>query len=333
MDELNLYKDKIKTEINKILSHEIVITKEEDKLIYEILKEYTLRGKLIRGSLILMINELFNNEISNDALTVSVVLEILHSSILIIDDIIDKDDLRRGKNSIHIITKDLIPNSIDLEHDAKSIAQCIALIGTYFSYKHLSNIENKVIFNLSNEFIKTGFAELNEIILAQQKIVSKEDVLNIYKFKTARYTITLPFKLGFILSDKEFTFELEEITDNIGIIFQMKDDLLELESTTTNIGKSDLSDIKAGKQHFPRKLLEQFANDNDLDLIKECYSKLDNQSVLTLKNLYEKYNVVEENKKIINDLKQKTILLIDKQEDKIKKMFYNVLNFIINRSY
>jgi geranylgeranyl diphosphate synthase, type II len=332
LEELKKHRDLLKNEINNFFDKEL-ITKSEDVKIYDYFVEYALRGKFVRGSLLLFVHELLSKEISKDALITASSVEVLHSAILMIDDLIDKDDTRRGKPAIHVEVRELIPNSNDLNHDANSIAQCTALIGTYYAYASLARVKSSLIKIISEEFTKTGFAELNEIILAQKHFIAEDDVLNIYKFKTAKYTITLPFRLAFILSEKEFTKELEQITDNIGILFQMKDDLLELEQNSEYIGKSNVSDIKAGKQHYPRKLLEKFASQEDLVLIKKYYSVLDDCSVEELQKLYKKYDVVKKAKEIIFDLKKETLLLINKQELKIKEFCEKLLDYVVERAY
>lgn len=333
MQELQKYHEIIKKEIINFFEDNELITKQQDKKIYDYLKEYSLRGKLIRGSLILLINEALTNTISTDAKITAMSIEILHSSILVIDDIIDKDDTRRGKPAMHITVKELIPNSKDKEHDAQSIAQCIGLIGTYSAYGMLSKTKPEIIKELSQEFTKTGFAELNEVILAQQNRVSEEDVMNIYKFKTAKYTITLPFKLGYITSREEFTQELEQITDNIGILFQIRDDLLELEQDAERIGKSNTSDIRAGKEHYPRKLLEKTANTEDREKIKKAYTSLKDEDVVFIQEMYEKYEIVKQTKIITQKIITQTLELIEKQNPKIKPILEKLLNYVVERKY
>jgi geranylgeranyl diphosphate synthase, type I len=333
MDGLKAYNQVLKKELSKFFEEDLLITKDDDLKIYDLLKEYSLRGKFVRGSLVLLVSDALSGKISDDALITATALEVLHSSILVIDDIIDKDDLRRGMPSMHVMVKDLIPFSKDKVHDAQSIAQCVGLIGTYCAYRNLSRVNRGVFRLLSEEFVRTGFAELNEIILSQRNVVTDDDVLNIYRFKTARYTITLPFRLAFVLCEQLFSDELERITDNIGILFQFKDDLLELEHNSDNIGKSNTSDIKSGKQHFPRKLLEISVSEEDSVLLNDYYSKLDDDSVLKIKELYTKYNIVGKTNEIIDNLKDETLDLIEKQDVKLKPLLKNLLNYVINRSY
>ncbi|MFP4567872.1 MAG: polyprenyl synthetase family protein [Candidatus Woesearchaeota archaeon] len=333
MDELIKYRDILKEELSSFFDNQKIISRPEDKKIYGFLKEYSLRGKFIRGSLILLLNQLLTGKISDSAIKTAVSMEILHSSILVIDDIIDKDDTRRSKPSMHITVKELIPRSSDLVHDASSIAMCVGLIGTYSAYNLLSKTSKEVISQLSEEFTKTGFAELNEIILAQNVVVSEADVMNIYKFKTAKYTITLPFKLGFIVSNMEFTNMLEKITDNIGILFQVRDDLLELEMAAEVIGKSNTSDIRAGKQHYPRKLLEKLATPPDLDKINAAYKVLDDDSVKLIQDMYKKYDVASKTRLLIDDLKTETSRLIELVDDKLKPLLKKLLAYVVERKF
>lgn len=330
MDELKKYYDIIFNEINNFTNN-VIITSEKDKIIYEMIKEYSIRGKLIRGSLILAINEIFNNEISEDAIKLALSVELMHSSILVIDDIIDKDKLRRGKPSMHILASKLIPNSIDIEHDSESVAQCIGLIGTYHSFNLISNLDygTKII---AEEFIKTGFAELNEIILQQNDNYNEEDVFLIYENKTARYTVTLPFRLGYSISNKEFNNEIERITILLGIIFQIKDDLLELESNSNEIGKSNLSDIRSGKKHLPRKILENLVNDEDKILLNKYYNLLDDDSVLKIKELYDKYNVVSKVNERVEELNIELESLINKQDFKLKSFLIKLKEYVYLRT-
>ena len=332
MEELKKYKQIVQNEINEF-TKDVIQIKEEDIKIYELLKEYSLRGKLIRGSLILAVNEILTGEVNDNAIKVALAVELMHSSILVVDDIIDKDDIRRNKKSMHILTQDLIKNSVDLKHDAKSIAQCIALIGTYHSFNLISNLscETKVI---SEEFIRTGLAELNEIIVQQKNDYDLNDIFSIYENKTARYTITLPIRLAYLISQKDFDKTIERITILLGIIFQLKDDILELEADSNDIGKSNLSDIKAGKKHYPRKLLEENLDDEDKKLFNEYNLNLNDDNAKKIKLLYDKYEIVHKTKNKINDLNKELDLLINEIKDnKLKSFLIKMKEYIYSRTY
>src|SRR5258708_4615012 len=67
------------------------------------LTEYTLRpGKRVRGALAAMAyDNLTAQALSPTGLRLAVVMELLQSYILIVDDVTDKSDLRRGEPTVH----------------------------------------------------------------------------------------------------------------------------------------------------------------------------------------------------------------------------------------
>ena len=74
--------------------------------------------------------------------------------------------------------------------------------------------------------------------------------MEIYKLKTAHYSIVGPFVMGMILSnsrDDEIK-EMENILENVGIAFQIKDDILGIYSSNEILGKPVFSDIEEFKQ-------------------------------------------------------------------------------------
>ena len=69
--------------------------------IHERVFEFAKRGKHIRGSLVASGVELFGRKASRLAYTTAASLELVQSFLLIHDDIMDEDTLRRGKPSVH----------------------------------------------------------------------------------------------------------------------------------------------------------------------------------------------------------------------------------------
>ena len=114
-----------------------------------------------------------------------------------------------------------------------------------------------------------------------QKIENlEENIMLIYKLKTAFYTIIGPFSLGLILGGIEDD-KLEEISkfgEKVGIAFQIQDDILGIYS---DMGKVIGSDIKEFKQtilysytmkneKYKNELLKYYGKENITDVeIKE----------------------------------------------------------------
>jgi geranylgeranyl diphosphate synthase type I len=190
----------------------------------------------------------------------SLAYELFQTSILIHDDIIDNDNLRRGKETIHFANykKYKSLNDTDAKKASESIGICMGDYG-YFKVneiiiKHYQKDPNFAkIFNYYNDIVlKTIEGELTDVVLAfegKYKEIKNldENIMLIYKLKTSFYTIIGPLCLGLILGGIEDN-KLEDIKsfgEKVGIAFQIQDDILGIYS---NMGKVIGSDIKEFKQ-------------------------------------------------------------------------------------
>ncbi len=80
--------------------------------------------------------------------------------------------------------------------------------------------------------------------------VDEDQVLAVYRYKTGRYTFTLPLQIGAIIAGQgdAVLASLERIGETMGVIFQIKDDELGLFGEEAEIGKPVGSDIAEGKK-------------------------------------------------------------------------------------
>ena len=249
-------------------------------------------GKYIRGTLIDLGYKL--NKTDDYSLKLSASYEAFETSILIHDDIIDNSDLRRDKKTIHKEYQDLF-NKFSIDNTPYSLALCLGDIGFYYIYNYIiKNYKNdknllKILEYYNNIVIDTIKGEILDIYLPfvekndKKHLLNEDDVLNIYKLKTAKYTIIGPFILGMILSNsknKDIK-KMEEILTPLGIAFQIKDDILGIFSESNIIGKPTSSDIeefkmtilysyiKINKPHYLKELLKYYGNKTDNNCIKE----------------------------------------------------------------
>ena len=258
----SLYKQ-VKDEINNYLK-EFNESLVKDKTSYlkenlEILANLNSEGKLIRGFLIALGYKMLKEDIKY-SYNLSLAYELFQTSILIHDDIIDNDNLRRGKDTIHYANfkKYKSLNEPDAKKTSESIAICIGDYGFFKvneiiikSYQHDKNFSK--LFQYYNDIVlKTIEGELTDVVLAfegkYKEIKDLEDkIMLIYKLKTAFYTIIGPFSLGLILGgiEDEKLEDIKNFGEKVGIAFQIQDDILGIYS---DMGKVIGSDIKEFKQ-------------------------------------------------------------------------------------
>ena len=89
----------LKHEINR--SFKKILIKDEPKYLYDPIK-YSINnsGKRLRPILVFLSGKLFKSNV-NDLMKAAVAVELLHIFTLIHDDIMDGDDIRHGKPSLH----------------------------------------------------------------------------------------------------------------------------------------------------------------------------------------------------------------------------------------
>ena len=262
---IDYYKE-VKIKLNKCInSFNKELIQEENEFIKENLEVFSKLnsdGKLVRGTLVNLGYKIMNED-SSYSYPLALAFEIFQTSILIHDDLIDNDDLRRGKTTIHAYNYDKyykLTNNEKSRKLADNIAICIGDLGLYkANYVISSNYNNdKNLGNILNYFnevvINTIRGEALDVVLPFNEEFNlddknlEENILEIYKLKTAYYTIVGPLCLGMILggASKCELEDIEKIGYNIGIAFQLQDDLLGIYGE--DIGKPVGSDIEEFKQ-------------------------------------------------------------------------------------
>ena len=257
-------------------------------------------GKLIRGFLIALGYKMLKDDIYY-SYNLSLAYEIFQTSILIHDDIIDNDNLRRGKDTIHYANfkKYKSLNEADAKKTSESIGICIGDYGFFKvneilinNYKDSPNFIK--LFNYYNDIVlKTVEGELIDVVLSfegKYKEIKnlEENIILIYKLKTAFYTIIGPLSMGLILGgiDDDKLEDIKKFGEKIGIAFQIQDDILGIYS---NMGKVIGSDIKEFKQtilysytmkneKYKKELLKYYGKENITEveinetkrILKEC---------------------------------------------------------------
>ncbi|MDO8638077.1 MAG: polyprenyl synthetase family protein [Candidatus Daviesbacteria bacterium] len=213
-------------------------------------------GKRLRGALVKLGYEIARSSVVSrqssdklkEILKPAAAFEIFQTAILAHDDIIDLSPIRRGKSTIF--------KALGGNHYGISQTICLGDIGFFLSQKLISEsnfeekLKNKALASFADTFVKTGLGEMLDVEIPHlKKGVSEEDILTIFKLKTAKYTISGPMQLGAILGggDEKLLKNLEKFGEKLGIAFQIQDDILGIFGDEETLGKSVTSDIEEGK--------------------------------------------------------------------------------------
>lgn len=194
-------------------------------------------GKRIRGVLVKLGYELVK-PLDVEILRIGAAVEILHSAILIHDDVIDQSPIRRGQPSLY--------KALDGNHYGISQAISIGDIGLYLPIKIISesnfdnNLKITALSHLSQTIIDTGWGQILDVEFPAKEGRLEEDAEFINTNKTAKYTVAGPLQLGAILAGapEKLIRGLGEFGGDLGIAFQIRDDILDAEAADSAQNKA-----------------------------------------------------------------------------------------------
>jgi geranylgeranyl diphosphate synthase type I len=313
LNRLQSKKELIKKTLLKFLTDQAKNFKEQSlsQEAFGILKNFVASGKIVRGSLFLVACQTIDPQTyeknQEDLLKIAVALELTHSSLLIHDDIIDQDETRRGQDSVwQQYTKFAKKNNYKQPRNyGESLAICLGNILHYLA--NLAINETKVLpqstiqqikKTIDREIIQTNFAEmLDSKITLQNSLPTEKQVLEMYLYKTARYTFSLPLQLAACvchLTTAEID-RLVKIGENLGLIFQIKDDEISLFSSELDSGKSFASDIKEGKKTLFYLYLFKNARPQEKEFLLQKFGKreIDLTTIQQIQALFRQYSSKE----------------------------------------
>ena len=224
-------------------------------------------GKYIRGALVNIGYSLFTDRPADYSDDLALAFELFQTAILIHDDIIDHAKLRRNQITIHENylrqwdSMDIPQNALCTD-TANSLALLAGDVGLYLANLRLceayadSPLLGKISTYFYRTILKTSCGEIIDVALPfyEQNQARGEhditaDILNIYRLKTAWYTLTGPLCLGAQLAEcpDAQMHQLEQFAEALGIAFQIKDDIIGIYGNTET-GKDIGSDISEFKQ-------------------------------------------------------------------------------------
>jgi geranylgeranyl diphosphate synthase type I len=228
---------------------------------YSDLQEYCLRpGKRIRPLLLLLsyIGYRGRKRHLAEMVKIASTLELMHSFLLVQDDIIDRAELRRGGKALHLVSGDryrkwtrnrMIGSDIALVLADVLFSNALEIISTA---KISPQLKNAYIGLFAQTYEFTAWGQILDSLhsLPRNLRHSGDIPLQISTLKTAYYTICNPLLMGLVLtgrySDSE-ALRIRNFAIPLGLAFQIRDDILGVFGSADEIGKSSDSDIVEGK--------------------------------------------------------------------------------------
>ena len=259
-------------------------TPEEPELLYSpIIYSMSGGGKRLRPVLLLITLETFGGNI-DEAMPAAMAVEIFHNFTLLLDDIMDYADVRRGKPTVYAKWGG---NVALLSGDAMLIT----------AYKHLTRISASVLPRVMNIFsdmaLEVCEGQQYDMDFESMEKVSVVDYMQMIERKTSAL-LSGSAMIGATMagaSDDDVK-KIYRFATELGLAFQLQDDVLDSYGDES-LGKKIGGDILEGKQTFlmvqamsradaaqrevlrTTHLAEELTNEQKIAKVKALYDALD----------------------------------------------------------
>ncbi len=284
LDSANIQKKMLL--INKALLNFLKTLTGEPEILYEAARHLILAGgKRLRSLVTLLCCEAVGGSIKK-VLPITVAAELLQTASLIHDDIIDKDDLRRGVQTVHkkfgldiaILTGDLL------------IAQAFKLIGEHGSPELIANVGVSGIRMCEGEVIDLFINPENE------ESFTKKQYLKMVERKTVAF-MEEAARTGAIVGEAtpEQCRALTRYGTMIGFAFQLRDDILDIKATSQIVQKSTLSDLRLKRGNYPLILALDACSENERNA---CIQALNDGQWIKVLDIISQTNAIEQTRKL-----------------------------------
>ncbi|MFC1632608.1 polyprenyl synthetase family protein [Patescibacteria group bacterium] len=324
----------------------------ELKPTYKRLERYTMSGgKRLRAYLVNMGAAFVDKEISKkNLLDLGASLELGHTGILVHDDIIDRDLLRRGEPTLHIASQ-------DWRNDTKRPKKQLGYLNAMTCGNILGAWANEILMNTdltdSRKLLLLEVATRTGLLTAQGEVYDIQlgagkrpdldwtELLAIQQLKTAPYSFEGPLVFGALAAGgSKAAFEaLAEYSNLVGSAFQLQDDILGIQGNKGNqkIGKTPAADLREGKLTPLIKIAMQESGQAGKKKLTQLLEKPSRNSadINQMKRVIENSNAYD----IVADVAGKKVKLAEKwtrqniTDQETRALFTAVARFVLNRKF
>jgi len=262
-----------------------------------------LQGKRLRPLLLILSGLSLGGNLYS-LLYPAVAIELLHNFTLVHDDIMDNDDVRRGKPTVHV--------KWDL---GTAILAGDGLLGLAYRKILLTPDVNQaqIATYFTNALIDICEGQAMDKMFETKQSVSEKEYLEMINKKTA-VLIQLACQLGAITAgaDEDIQNKFSQFGFNIGMGFQIQDDLLDIIADESKLGKKVGSDLAMNKKTIlTTKLVQSGLSIENINDVNEFKKHLENSGIFEeISGMVEKYfTTAYETFDTLPDNNYKTMLL------------------------
>jgi len=247
-------------------------------------------GKRVRATLALLWCEAFSGDYL-PAIPLAVAYELAHASALVQDDIIDRSDMRRGRESVvakYGLSNAILASDLLLFNVPKMVAK----------YDHLESVRLARIFDLVGEACRaTTWGEFLDLEIARGTEVTEQEYEEMIRLKTSTL-LSAPCESGAIVggASNEQSEVASRFGEALGMAYQVQDDSLDVIGDELTLGKPVFTDLRGGKKSILLIHCAAHCSNDDRKFIMGLFNRSGpyaDSEVSRLRGLLEKHHSLE----------------------------------------
>lgn len=247
--------------------------------LWETLERNTAGGKRFRPRMVMAAYEALGGTDLDAAAHVGAAFELLHTALIVHDDVIDRDFVRRGGVNVSGRYRDIATTAgiplPDAEHRGMSVAIIAGDLALFNAYRLIDRsgvdgiLRTRLHDLLDEAMFVSAAGELYDVDFALRSGLpgsgtgtaaddaagspgspTVDEILEMERLKTAVYSFETPLQAGAVLAaaSPAAVAALGTFGRNIGIAYQIVDDLLGVFGDERDTGKTTLGDLREGKR-------------------------------------------------------------------------------------
>jgi len=229
--------------------------------LWNTLEQNTIGGKRFRPRMVMAAYQSLGGDDLEAAAYVGAAFELLHTALIVHDDVIDHDFVRRGVANISGSYRDAAAargSSREVaEHSGISAAVIAGDLALFNSYRLIDRsgvsdvVRSRLLEVMDDALFASAAGELIDVDYSNAEDVPRvDDILTMARLKTAVYSFECPLQAGAILAgaSEEVITTLGDFGREIGIAYQLVDDLLGVFGKEAETGKTTIGDLREGKR-------------------------------------------------------------------------------------
>lgn len=286
----------------------------------------SMGGKRIRPVLMLMAYNLYREDIAR-IFSPAMGVEIYHNYTLLHDDLMDRADRRRGRDTVHRVWGD---NAAILSGDAMLV----------LAYQFMAQCPGGLSMGVMNLFSQTALeiceGQQLDMEFEQRKHVKEEEYMEMIRLKTS-VLLAVSLKIGAMLggASPEDATNLYNFGMNFGVAFQLKDDFLDVYGDPAVFGKNIGGDILCNKKTYMLIKAFEYADKEQLHQLNTWMDAVSFNPADKIAAVTELYNWIgvkelcEKKIKEFYDLAMENLAAVkvpDERKEELKKLIANLIH-------